>query len=97
MTAHLELTAQSVEELVWTGLDKFSKSCLPPVQSHDLILNCLRTKVGTSNSVEDHREKNMASLHYLEGIFNQENVHSLSIVWISVRTKIDLDTSNLEQ
>ena len=54
MTSRQEFIAQSGEELVRMGLDKFSKSCLPTVQSHDLILNCLRTKVGSSNSVKDH-------------------------------------------
>ena len=57
MTARLEFIAQSGEELVQMSLDTFSKSCLLPVQSHDLILNCLRTKVGSSNSVKDHQEK----------------------------------------
>jgi hypothetical protein len=97
MTARLEFIAQSGEELVQMSLDTFSKSCLVPVQSHDLILNCLRTKVGSSNIVEDHQEKNLVSFHYLKGILNRENVRTLSIAWMRPRTKIDLHTSNLEQ
>ncbi len=97
MTAGLEFIAQSGEELVRMGLDKSSKSCLPPVQSHDLILNCLRTKVGSRNKVKDHQDKILVSLHYLKGILNRENVCMLSIVWMRPRTKIDLHTSNLEQ
>ena len=77
----------------WQILEKLP----PPVQSHDLILNCLRTKVGSSISVKDHQEKNLVSLHHLKGILNQENVHMLSIVWMHPRTKIVFHTSNLEQ
>jgi len=53
MTVRLKIIVQSREELVRMGLDVFLECCLPPLQSHDLVLDCLGTKVSSCNSVED--------------------------------------------
>jgi hypothetical protein len=70
MTARLKRIFQSREELVRMGLDIFSEGRLPPVQSHDLVLNSLGTKVSSCNSVEDIQEETLVRLHYCEGILH---------------------------
>ena len=80
MTARLKIIVQSREELVRMGLDVFFECCFPPVQSHDLVLDCLGTKVSSCNSVEDKQEENLVRLHYREGILHRKDVSTLSIV-----------------
>jgi hypothetical protein len=87
MTACLKRIFQSREELVQMGLDVFSECCLPPVQSRDLVLDSLGTKVSSCNSVEDKQEENLVILHYREGILLRTDVCTLSIVWMCMRTK----------
>ena len=70
MTVRLKIIVQSREELVRMGLDVFLKCCLPPVQSHDLVLNSLGTKLSSCNSDEDKQEENLVRRHYHEGIFH---------------------------
>jgi hypothetical protein len=71
MTAHLKFIMQSREEFIGVGLDVHVKQCLPPVQHHDLVLDCLGTKVNSSNIIKDCNEEYPISFHYLEGIFHQ--------------------------
>ena len=80
MTASLKRIFQSREELVRMNLDVFSKCCFPPVQSRDLVLNSLGTKVSSCNSVEDKQKENLVRLHYREGILHRKNISTLSIV-----------------
>ena len=90
MTARLKIIVQSREELVQMGLDVSSECCLPPIQSRDLFLDSLGTKVSSCNSFEDKQEENLVRLHYHEGILRRKDVCTLSIVWICPPTKIHL-------
>jgi hypothetical protein len=90
MTARLKRIFQSREELVRMNLDLFLECCLPPVQSRDLVLNSLGTKVSSYNSVEDKQKENLVRLHYRDGILHRKDVCTLSIVWMCMRTKIHL-------
>ena len=92
MTARLKRIFQSREELVRMGLDLFLECCLPPLQSHDLVLNSLVTKVSSCNSVEDKQKENLVRLHYHKGILHQKDVCTFSIVWMCMQTKIHLHT-----
>ncbi len=70
------------------------KRCLSPVQCHELVLDCLGTKVISSNSLKDWQEEYTVSFHYIEGIFHQEDVSTLYLVWMCPQTEIQLYTSN---
>ena len=67
MTTRLKLIVLSREEIIMgIGLKVHKNHCLPRMQHHDLVLDCLGTKVSSSNSLKGW------SCQVLTGFFKNE-------------------------
>ena len=92
MAADLKFILPSREQLIGMGLEvHMVKQCLPPIQHNDLVLDCLGTKLSSSNSLEECQEEYPISFYYFKGIFHWEDVGTLSI-WKCPLTEIQLHT-----